>query len=78
MGDFISHTLKLVVIYFVFYWLGVFVFGGAACLGCVSIIKAGGEWAQEEQARELRAAASSPGPVPTKPAPSAVSKKVKK
>ena len=78
MGDFISHALKLAVIYFVFYWLGVFVFGGAACLGCVSIIKAGGEWAQEEGAREARRAPAPRVAAPTKPAASAVPKKGKK
>lgn len=41
MGDFIWSAVKIVVIYYVFYWLAVGVFGGAACVGCWSTVEWG-------------------------------------
>ena len=72
MGDFIGHAFKLVVIYFVFYWLSVFVFGASACVGCAAVVKAGGEWAQETGPRWTAeaAAAQSAAKLAAKPAPS--------
>lgn len=58
MGDFIANTIgatiKIVIIYYVFYWLGVVVFGGAACMGCATILKSMSEDVQQEQTAPTR------------------------
>lgn len=63
MGNFIWKGIKLVIIYFIFYFIGVVVFGATACMGCTAVIKSLADDARQEEAAKV--IASPPAPAAT-------------